>query len=294
MIYLHLGLHKTATTALQRHVFPNLEGLEFLGRAGGKIEETHELYKLLGRYVHSTKTDYEQERIIGEAFSKYGREHGHLLISEEWFTTDYSEFYGLRGAAWQDKLEKLSRIFQALDTKVFLTIRNPLEAMHSQYCEFHNIDIQTQYPTFMDYMLRSNDAKVFFYEALDDLLCRLFVEVDYLTFDEIKAGTYKVFIQEFFCVEHVADLKNENTKESNESGVKVRMKGRTVKLLEWVLSPRLRDRLKNVGMFRLINQWIEKRSNKTVEVPLLSERDHAMFERHFAGSRAYYLGLLSK
>ena len=225
IIYLHIGLHKTATTTLQYHVFPNLQKIEFLGRGKGGRMAAHALYNSLGKYVHAEGVNVRMEESLAARFFEHSTLYGNLLISEEWFTADYSEFYGFNGAKWQDKLAKLGRIFQGQKTKLLITIRNPLDNLYSQYCEFRTVGVEKYYPDFGVYLEHSNDARVFLLDEFDALVCSLFVESEriYLDFSLIVSGEFESILREFFNNPHmkVGALPNENAKFKGVQGVVV-------------------------------------------------------------------------
>lgn len=291
MIYLHIGLHKTATTSLQFHVFPNIDGVRFLGRGRGGIDCSHSLYKKLGKYVHSKNTDFDRERCLSSEFQRYVAYQQDILLSEEWFTADYSEFYGLKGALWQDKLTKLSRIFGCLDVKVLVTIRTPLDALYSQYCEFHRIGIQKRFPTFSDYMCKSNDASLFNYSDLNDLLILLFSDVQYLAFEKIKENRFQKSLRSYFGREKIPDLCLENSKRSDEKGVVVERSSWLVDMLRRNTSGGLRKKLKHVSGLRCLTKWLTRLKPRAAYVSPLSTADVELFDSKFIGASKFYKSL---
>ena len=123
MIYLHLGLHKTASTSLQNSIFPYLNDIEFIGRCVN-FDSSSTLYKELSNYCFSKNTDLEIEKKLSDELRKCSSKKS-ILISDEWFTSDYSGLYSYYGASWQQKIKKISRVVNELDHKVLISIRNP-------------------------------------------------------------------------------------------------------------------------------------------------------------------------
>ncbi|WP_148255584.1 hypothetical protein [Aidingimonas lacisalsi] len=229
-VYLHLGLHKTATTSMQQYVFPFVEGVNFLGREVIDLKDNSSLYKKIAYYCFSKEENIKLKKEIGTALENTLNDSS-ILISDEWFTADYSGFFAFDGAHWQMKIARLSELLEGADCQVILTIRHPFEGLYSQYCEFLSVGIDELYPTFRSYAEFSNDANAYHYEYLFKSIKRNFENLSIVTFDELKDSSGVHPLCDFFQVRTLPEIGHANKREKNNEGVKVVKQSKVVKFV---------------------------------------------------------------
>lgn len=289
MLIIHIGLHKTATSSLQKSVFPHLDGILYLGRNIQSTRSSSDIYHRLCDYCFGLYESSSEEAILRQEIQSFISIHGTLLLSEEWFTADYSGQYEFNGARWQEKLNKLSSVLHGLEHKVLVTLRNPQELIYSQYCEFNKIGIQSSYPSFIAYALESNDSKVLDYEALDLMLNKLFDRVSYLPFDLITQDRGHEYLSDFFGLASTPQLSLDNPTLRTESGALLETESRILKRLVSILPNRLINLLKsNPALSSIANLLSDATRRKTI-VGFPNEEEQSLLASRFKSSAAFYL-----
>lgn len=213
MIYVHLGLHKTATTSLQQSIFPFIEGLDYLGRNVEDTSQSSSIYKDIAYYCFAKHEDPKLcKQILEQLRIHQGQD---VLISEEWFTADYSGQFGFDGATWQEKLLRLSRLLADFEYLLFVTLRDPIDGLFSQYKEFCSVGLSDKYSSFVDYAYESNDSKVYQYPEFDNCLLQHFNNIHYFNFDDLKSGTFLSQLEIFLSKKIVTDLIHTNKRKTD-------------------------------------------------------------------------------
>lgn len=230
-LIIHIGLPKTATTALQKHIFENCDcrSWNYIGvRQPRKSKQIDVYYQLMDcfRTVYSdNKTIEDCKRIL-----KQCSDERTLLISEEMFCVDTQ-------ITWQEKIKRLAKITQEYEVTVLVTVREPLAAMFSLYCELWPIRRQN-YPTFQSFADTSNQAKIFDYQYLSRQLEQSFRQgtVKMVPFEAIRSGRdFLLKIEKATgCVSQLKNLPKENTR---KKGAKNTAKTRLHTLREFVCCP---------------------------------------------------------
>lgn len=187
MLFLHVGLHKTATTSLQSDVFPNLDAIKFLGRGPGGMDMQSDIYQQLVRTVCAPRVGMAEMQSLQENLEKACRE-GNVLISEEWLTSGYDWMHKLSGCDWPERIRRLGLLTQNVDVKVLCTIRRPSDGLVSQYKELCSVGILELYPCLSDYVQASADVGAWDCWFLRDTLCRSFSSVTFLNFEDLVDG----------------------------------------------------------------------------------------------------------
>jgi hypothetical protein len=287
MIYLHLGLHKTATTSFQESIFPYLEGIFYLGRQVSSIEH-NSFYQELCRYCFSMEVNLDTEIKLKSKLSKIESEYGNILISDEWFTADYSLFYSFNGAIWQVKLDKISRIVKGLNHKVLISLRKVEDALYSQYCEFCSVGIDKLYPNFIDYVKESNDAILFNYLKLNDILVENFDSVDYLPFSLIRNGKYERFIINFFDVKAINKLTKTNIKIKNSKGTEVTKSNDLIIFIMGILPVTIKKLLENVQFLKKMKVNLRKIVSSKLIVKNITENELEYVKTKYSDSNLFY------
>jgi hypothetical protein len=99
-LYIHIGLPRTGTTALQRHVFPQVNNFRYLGKEAGLaykgyMEDIQDVFEFIGALYHGsdfklgTHYDLFAQYLIRKEINKYIEQKKEipLLLSNEGFTT---------------------------------------------------------------------------------------------------------------------------------------------------------------------------------------------------------------
>ena len=134
-IILHLGLPKTGTTALQQHLFPELESVQYLGVRQPRNQSQHELFSLLRSHVLFGKGD---RNAVQQALNHEVCVGRPLLFSEEEVLIgqlDGSEKETAMSTSWKQKLKRLSDVVDGLDTLVVISLRDFRQGVYSYYSE---------------------------------------------------------------------------------------------------------------------------------------------------------------
>ena len=223
-LYLHLGLHKTGTTTLQNQVFPLIEDLTYLQR---DLSDRNSLYFKILQYCVLKKENLGVLSGIRESLALL-LQQGDVLLSEEWFTSDYSPFNRFEGAPWQTRLARLSQIVDGCSVKIILTIRHPETALFSYYCEMCQLGALKRWPTFLDFVEQANDAKCYDVCVLTDFICQRFSvsAVDYVKFEVISESSGE-FLRDIFVFLNRENrskitLNRSNVKQKTEGGVMIK------------------------------------------------------------------------
>ncbi|GAM63309.1 hypothetical protein JCM19232_1456 [Vibrio ishigakensis] len=290
MIYLHIGLHKTGTTSLQRSVFPKIKGKDFIGRFNGPKEQSTELYTRLSLYIHSKCIDKKSEQILHLELYNLEVEGKDIILSDEWITSDYSEFFGVNGGVWQVKLEKISRIVTGLQHRVLVSLRDPVEGFYSQYIEFKQVGIERKYSSFLEYVNKSNDRLAYEYNYLDILLKKYFNKVYYFLFDELIDKDFTK-LKEFLETGCIPDVMHVNRKLDQEGRKKVKNYNYYYETSKRLLPTKFINTLRdNLLLSRFINA-ISTYFNREKEATKITANERSAASIIFKKSIDFYQGL---
>lgn len=282
MIYLHIGLHKTATTSLQTTLFPYLKDINYLGR--GKDNGNEQLYEDISEYCFS-KSDNELRKVaLRQELLKIDE---NILLSDEWFTSDYSGRFLFEGCTWQEKIRRLSELVQGLECKVLLSLRAPVEGLYSQYCEFLTVGIGKTYPNFKNY-INSNDAKAYNYHELDRIINDQFGNVTYLHFEHIMNGNYQAILSGFFDIEEIPRVEKKNSR--NQTSKSIELKENSVILLKLmhILPPIIKITLKKITWVRRLKLLLHNLLERNFKVSKLSDVEKNEYLKSFESSMVFY------
>lgn len=159
-LIIHVGLPKTATTALQQHVFESGHDIywNYLGVRQSRDRIQTKSYNQLIECISCSNT------CIEEAFKKFKKlisltkSDLPSLFSEEMILVD-------QRISWQEKIKRLQQITVDYDVTILVTVRNPTKAVFSLYAELYH-QISNNYPSFDNFVKKSNQAKIFSYKSL--------------------------------------------------------------------------------------------------------------------------------
>lgn len=284
MFVVHVGLHKTATTSLQKDIYPFINEYKFIGRRVSRLEDQDELYLKIAKFCFSreylgSSCEAELNSLIGENLEK-----NHLLMSDEWLTADYSALFGLKGATWQEKIDRLSRLLAGVDHKVLVSLRNPIDGIFSQYCEFTTVGVDDAYPSFEEYVLRSNDSAAYHYPDLDAFLKEKFNFVDYITFDDIRSDDDLSKLKSLLGTKSMPKLGHHNQKTKSKIGVQVEAHNRLIVNLLKITPRPLKTILKKVSLIVFLRNSVVDFFSYEKYIPYPSDEFKWQLERRFRAS----------
>ncbi len=172
-ILVHIGLPKTATTSLQRDLFPRLDNFEYAGVSHPRSWEfdTSTVYGafMVGMYSGNTAHFKNALELIDHNKS--------ILISEEMITVVTEK------SNWKQNLKNLRLLLDEYDYRLLVTIRDPLDSMFSYYVERYDY-FRQNYKTFDEEVLNSSDMAIYRYSSF----------LSYLTHD---FGSERVFVADY-------------------------------------------------------------------------------------------------
>lgn len=211
-VYLHLGLHKTATTSLKRSVFQKLD-FQYLGRRyeSKYPPPLHELYTRITSYCFSQEANEENSLIRGDICKIL--ERGDILLSEEWFTSDYCGPLGFQSASWQSRIQRLGELFSGLPVELLITTREPVDALHSLYCELFNLGLSVKYTSAFEFAINSNDSLAYDLKYLEHVLLNTFDATPlYLSLEQLSLDPnyYRLQLQKWLAVESIPSIDHCN------------------------------------------------------------------------------------
>jgi hypothetical protein len=127
-IVLHVGMNKTATTTLQREVFPRLPDLRAVGfKHPG--EDPDSPLSVAVRQV--TRDDYAPGLLRRRLEEKAAEEERPLLLSEERYTST------LWHSSWEQTVRTADRLAAELpEARILITVRNPADLLVSSYAQY--------------------------------------------------------------------------------------------------------------------------------------------------------------
>ena len=218
--YLHIGLHKTATSTLQKHVFPFLAQTLFLRR---DTTNRDSLYFRICGYCFSPGRPVDSSVLRHDILMAL--KSSNLLLSEEWFTSDYCGQYGWESPPWQEKLERLASLVDNCNLSLLSTIRSPLTALYSYYATMNKVGILERYASFADFIEHSNDALAYDFYYLDATVRACFVqECQYLKFETLESKPAVFFdeLSAWLCLQdHLSPVEKHENRTVSFGGLRV-------------------------------------------------------------------------
>nr|WP_299239819.1 sulfotransferase [uncultured Halomonas sp.] len=191
MIYIHVGLPKTGTTALQKHFFPNLKNTRYLGVEQPRDTANSNIYKVFQSYSIGGITYEDAARAIRQEVKDPSER---LALSEEMFTVSS------HGVTWVEKLERVGDLAKLFDDfKIIVTTREPAEASLSYYIECYDKLLKANETTWPQAVKHSLEMKIYHYDYLMGALQDYFYAGQLIVlkyadiFDEQKDPMGKIF-----------------------------------------------------------------------------------------------------
>jgi hypothetical protein len=184
-VLVHVGPQKTGTTTLQTDVFPVLDGINYIGRKH-RQHGIDRLFTDICKYCFSKEHDQSLRAELQERLACISFEVP-LVISEEWFSTDYDGLYKGNGCKWQDKITRLSTLLSNYEVVWIITRRDPVDALFSVFCQNELRYKKLQYGSFDNFYKYVNDAKVYNIQYFENFLSDLGVgSVEFIDFDVLR------------------------------------------------------------------------------------------------------------
>ena len=210
-VYLHIGLAKTATTSLQASIFPQLSKyVDYIGVAQPRSLLQDSLYAELLLIIGSRQSIYDCNRhaLSKKISDRLLSSDKPLFISDEMITIDNTD------ACWQEKLGRLGELFNDFNIKIIVTVREPISASYSLYVELYH-EIKNDYPSFNHFFYKSNQALIYRYEQLHEVIFNSFSKktIKYVSFEKIvKEVNATDFIEELLERDILFNLPMTNSK----------------------------------------------------------------------------------
>jgi len=194
-IYVHIGLPKTATTTLQRHVYPEWSAVDYLGTHLPRIVNRDPLYRCLTRYVYAESGD---AGAIGEQLrDRLARSRRPLLLSEE--NLSIGAFPGcdqaahpMFGTPFQTKMARLARLLGDTDFLIVVSLREFRKVVFSAYAEYVERIEATGWPA-ADCIRKADAFRVYHYHWLRAVLTEQFGDrIHPIFFDDAVRGDLRL------------------------------------------------------------------------------------------------------
>lgn len=285
MLTFHIGFPKTGTTSLQTDFYPSLIGHNFIGRKRLTLKDQNKLYSDICKYCFHRRENLKLKKgLIAQLASK---SNDSLIFCEEWFLSDYSGFYGFKGAVWQEKLRRLSSLVRNLDHQIIVFLRDPYQGIFSQYVEFQRVGIKDIHPTFLDYSMRSNDSNAYFYNELSSFLKNFFTKVYFIDFKEITNNRVPKQLSDIFKSDRSIKILNHNSKKSTSTKIYVENYPKYRKYYQKYLPNFLRIFLKKIIFFRKLKNYLETLSYQNIEVSIPEPEEQQKVENKYRNSKKF-------
>jgi hypothetical protein len=274
-VFVHIGLHKTATTALQKQYFNKLSSITYAGRVGGGFYGNDPIYEIICGYCFGI-----EGISINDVKSAINKKliNGSFLISEEWLTSDYDGLKGLNGENWQNKLNKLAEVLNGIEHKVLLTLRAPSDCSFSLYCEFGCVGVAQKYPTYLDFVVNSNECEIFKYENTIPLITSKFSAVCILPYDLLVQNSEMFFseLSRFFESDITLELEMSYVTNKDEIGVysqRYNFVQRCAYKLIGLLSEELKEKLRTSPLMRIKSKIFNQINSELIVYPSLADKE---------------------
>ena len=205
---LHIGLPKTATTALQRHYFPALPKHRFtyIGTAQPRPDHPSGTYKSIMAAVESPADCLADRVNDAQAMLAMLPQQKTLVFSEELITVD-----GV--VSWQEKIDRLHQVFAMYTCTILITIREPVSGLFSLYVELYR-SLERRFPTLVEFA-ESNQAQIFDFRYLAAVARQAFrtTSIVLIPFEDLKpGGGFLSRLSDLFEINPPSHLPKENDK----------------------------------------------------------------------------------
>lgn len=242
-LLIHIGVPKSATTSLQASFFPNIDSsyLFYAGVYQPRTLNQSDIYKKFALAL------YYPEKIDDFIASCNSTGVDEIVISEEMVLVDAA------GVSWQRKLENLFLMLRSFDYKIILTVRDPVNAAHSFYCESSFDLLFLSRLSFLESLVTINNFKIFNYPKLIKSLGEIFgpENIAVVHFEDLIDGKFGGLKQVFPKVvyEKLNRLPDSNDRKKDPNFIYT---NRFVTISErWHFFSIVLDRLKSIAPSRM-------------------------------------------
>lgn len=260
-LLVHLGLPKTATTSMQKHLFADVSNPStlYIGVQQPRVRDQHPYYNELVSYLRG--------QIEADEMSMLNGEHKRYILSEEMIMIDEGK------ATWQSKLDRIAELQSFMQVKVLIVTREEKSLLNSLYVElYHSL-------TSIDYCLekfkKSNQALICNRETVMSQLSGKIADVSVIDFSEVSKPSFVKKVEAFSGCEYKYEiLPRENVKARR--GEYVYTHGVSLYNLMYK-NRRLRKMLvpMPVGIIVLLHAFIIPGSKKKIKLENWSSLDYA-------------------
>lgn len=291
-LYIHIGLPKTATTTLQKDLFPvfcSSSGWEYAGVSFPRAWDYNQdsIYDSFMRSIYSGDGTEFKDTLCGANIGSRP-----VLISEEMLTVVTNR------SSWKENLINLKRIISEEDYRILLTIRQPLDAAYSYYIERYDY-FKGDGREFDETLLESLDMQIYRYHAFVAYIIELFGEdrVFFGAFDKIINGDFsdiEKFLDESVPHSYTAELHNSKIRKNQK--VVLPARGNLYLNLSKLISKNTRGNFLHSSLKR-IGGWIRPVLGKVTwsrKVPCLSPEDRVRFTQFLDADIREYMKYNSK
>ncbi|HAV13203.1 MAG TPA: hypothetical protein DCX06_06905 [Opitutae bacterium] len=220
-LFVHIGLPKTATTTLQRDLFPvfcEANGWDYGGLRYPRNWNLSE-NSLYGAFMNGVY--FGRYELFSDQLSQRADPIRPVLLSDEMITVSTSR------STWKHNLENLKALLEGEDYRILVTLRPPVDAIFSYYLERYDY-FKRAYGRFSEDLLKSEDMEIYRYSEFiprleanfdpDRLHYASIGQISHLKFSNIEA-----FLGEPILVDQ--PLANHNRKEKADGRVKLTSQG---------------------------------------------------------------------
>lgn len=201
-IYIHLGFPKTASTYLQKNIFPNMKEALYLGKP---FENTIRI--LENKILKLNQTQYEQEKkgLINSLEKIFNKSNNKYILSHEGFLrcTRYNEPDNPISNNIFQTLKRLYEIFSNYcEVNFILVIRKYDEMLRSYFIQFHR-DFKFEYnednflKDLRENKTEKNILNNFYYGEIIKFIEKLKINYKVLIYEDLKNNP-NVYHQELF------------------------------------------------------------------------------------------------
>ncbi len=202
--FLHLGMPKTLTSALQKEFYPKHKEIYYLGIGNDRLidyidDDVNFIFETLLLYANSCYYNEHKngakeiirahyKKAVNKKFKAFG-------LSLEWlsfnFTPDMNDE--------EIKVKRLLDLF-GQETKIILFIRNQRDLLRSLYKEYIKIGLPFSYPQFVEYIHDFKDRNFYFdllYDKKYELYNKYFKEenIYFLPLEKFRDRNKKLIIE---------------------------------------------------------------------------------------------------
>jgi len=282
-VILHVGLSKTATTALQNNFFLKLHQqgkINFLGRAFTCTQKKY--FNPFGDIMSELRTqplDLDREIVLRRRFHAMLTDERVNVISEESLTVTSDQSHELI-------YENLKRLMEGCQVKVLIGLRNPVDFFYSAYIEmhrwtYHRVKTKDTITKFLDAVCLDPDSPeydMFFFDRMIAKLKLRFPDIQIYLFEEFRFDKSSLLeiLHEYFELEihemmFINDMGAENTRiyfDKGKKGEAVTLNQKIPHFINKVFKKDIRVKLKRQVFIRMAYHTVLRLTDKVKVTPI--------------------------